>query len=124
MYDVVSTRDDGGARTPHHPLSSSGLFLTTSHSRLEGTLNQKVLGLCFMRVERYPNPNGGVGNSIPSYENFSLLDSEKTKSPPTTRQATNPTLHQRDPSTGYAQHAQIHIRLPDLIYYYYYGCMM
>lgn len=37
-----------------------------------------------MTVERYPNPNKGVGNSIPGYEIFSLLDG-KSKRPPTIR---------------------------------------
>ena len=38
-----------------------------------------------MTVERYPNPNEGVGDSIPGCEIFSLLD-RKTKHPPIARQ--------------------------------------
>jgi hypothetical protein len=37
-----------------------------------------------MTVEKYPNPNRGVGISIPGYEIISLLDG-KTKSPHTER---------------------------------------
>jgi hypothetical protein len=70
-----------------------------------------------MTVERYPNPNGGFGGSIPGYEIFSLLDG-KTKSPPTARKTINPTMHQEDLYARKGQRAQIHVKLPDIVYYY------
>jgi hypothetical protein len=42
-----------------------------------------------MTMKRYPNPNGGVGGSIPGYEMFSLLDG-KSKSPSTARYVVTP----------------------------------
>lgn len=52
--------------------------LACSRVRSELTLNYR------MTMERCPNPNRGVGGSIPSCEMFFLLD-EKTKSPPYTK---------------------------------------
>ena len=64
-------------------------------------------------VERFPNPNKGVGGLICGCEIFSLLDG-KTKSPPSTRWVVNPPCTKGSLSrvgpTG-----SIHVGLPAIV---------